>query len=162
MKNIPYLIFIYLDGEVLPEYIRRCKDICEMGPNHSLHSIVMSCLENEPVERPSASELVQFLERFKTGDSQTNIQSMHCSKLSVASGASPVKLDGKFDRPSGNQPLNVLARNLTRSRYEVHEYLTKNKKVVFYRRFTNLKSIKLNKPLNMCCIINYNDEFRLH
>ncbi|XP_031565380.1 receptor-like kinase TMK4 [Actinia tenebrosa] len=53
------------DGEVLPEYIRRSKEIYDMGPDHPLRDLVISCLDNAPQDRPDARGLVEFLTSFK-------------------------------------------------------------------------------------------------
>lgn len=49
------------DGEVIPEYIRRSKDIYDMGTDHPLRNLVISCLDNTPENRPSAGGIVEFL-----------------------------------------------------------------------------------------------------
>jgi len=59
-------LLLYVDGNVVPEYIRRSEDINEMRPDHPLRPIVIRCLNNVPEERPSATELVELLELFKT------------------------------------------------------------------------------------------------
>ena len=54
----------FLDGEIVPEYIRRSEDLEEMGPDHPLHSLVCQCFENIPEKRPSAGEIVETLLKF--------------------------------------------------------------------------------------------------
>ena len=60
MLFVPFV----LDGEIVPEYIRRSEDLEEMGPGHPLHSLVCQCFENIPEKRPSANEIVETLLKF--------------------------------------------------------------------------------------------------
>ena len=60
------LTFI-LDGEIVPEYIRRSEDLEEMGPDHPLHNLVCQCFENIPEKRPSAAEIIETLLKFSKG-----------------------------------------------------------------------------------------------
>ena len=53
-----------LDGEIVPEYIRRSEDLEEMGPDHPLHNLVCQCFENIPEKRPSAAEIIETLLKF--------------------------------------------------------------------------------------------------
>ena len=54
-----------LDGEIVPEYIRRSEDLEEMGPDHPLHNLVCRCFENIPEKRPSAAEIIETLLKFR-------------------------------------------------------------------------------------------------
>ena len=56
-----------LDGEIVPEYIRRSEDLEEMGPDHPLHNLVCQCFENIPEKRPSAAEIIETLLKFSKG-----------------------------------------------------------------------------------------------
>lgn len=62
----PNLTFV-LDGEIVPEYIRRSEDLEEMGPDHPLHNLVCQCFENIPEKRPSAAEIIETLLKFSKG-----------------------------------------------------------------------------------------------
>lgn len=55
-----------IDGEIVPEYIRRSEDLKEMGPDHVLHNLVHQCLETVPEDRPSAAEIIETLQKFST------------------------------------------------------------------------------------------------
>ena len=57
-------LFVYIDGEIVPEYIRRSEDLEEMGPDHPLHNLVCQCFENIPEKRPSATEIINTLMKF--------------------------------------------------------------------------------------------------
>lgn len=56
-----------LDGEIVPEYIRRSEDLEEMGPDHPLHNLVCQCFENIPEKRPSAAKIVEDLLKLSKG-----------------------------------------------------------------------------------------------
>ena len=56
-----------LDGEIVPEYIRRSEDLEEMGPDHPLHNLVCQCFENTPEKRPSAADIIETLLKFSKG-----------------------------------------------------------------------------------------------
>lgn len=57
-----------LDGEIVPEYIRRSEDLEEMGPDHPLHNLVCQCFENIPEKRPSAAKIIEDLLKFSKGE----------------------------------------------------------------------------------------------
>lgn len=106
-----------IDGEVVPEHIRRSEDIYEMGPDHPLHYMVMSCFENVPEDRPSAAELVHLLGSFKPEGDRVDIPSMNRSKLSLASSASSSRFDGEFDKQIGSLPSYASVMKLTKNRH---------------------------------------------
>ena len=58
---------MFVDGEIVAEYIRRSEDLEEMGPDHPLHNLVCQCFENIPEKRPSAAEIIEILLQFSKG-----------------------------------------------------------------------------------------------
>ena len=58
---------MFVDGEIVAEYIRRSEDLEEMGPDHPLHNLVCQCFENIPEKRPSAAEIREILLKFSKG-----------------------------------------------------------------------------------------------
>lgn len=68
---------------MVPEHIRRSKDLYDMGTEHPLRDLVFSCLENTPQERPDAGGIVEFLTSFMLPD-KIDVPSPDSSYESVA------------------------------------------------------------------------------
>lgn len=62
----PRTFLSVIDGEIVPEYIRRSEDLKEMGLDHPLHNLVYQCVETIPEDRPSAAEIIETLQKFST------------------------------------------------------------------------------------------------
>lgn len=82
-----------VDGEIVPEYIRRSEDLEEMGPDHPLHNLVCQCLENIPEKRPSAAEIIETLLKFSKGAEGKTSGSPPGDKVSTMSR---IRYDHKF------------------------------------------------------------------
>ncbi|KAK3741293.1 hypothetical protein QZH41_012594, partial [Actinostola sp. cb2023] len=76
------------DGEVVPEHFRRSQDIYDMGLDHPLRKLVISCLDNLPEDRPDAQGLIEFLAKFKS-DQDFGGKSTSLSSMSVEYKKSP-------------------------------------------------------------------------
>lgn len=82
-----------VDGEIVPEYIRRSEDLEEMGPDHPLHNLVCQCLENIPEKRPSVAEIIETLLKFSKGAEGKTSGSPPGDKVSTMSR---IRYDHKF------------------------------------------------------------------
>ena len=67
-NNVICLIFLFIDGEVIPEHYRRSKDLYEIDLEHPLRELVYRCLEDDPKDRPTALELVKELSEHKNNN----------------------------------------------------------------------------------------------
>ena len=69
-----------IDGEIIPECYRRSKDIYEIPMKHPLQPLVLRCLENNPEDRPAATELVEELADHKKNHVFLQSQDSICGK----------------------------------------------------------------------------------
>ena len=75
------IVFSLLDRwEVVPECYRRSEDIHEIPMEHPLHPLVLRCLENNPEDRPAATELVQEFADHKNNHAFLQSQDSGCGK----------------------------------------------------------------------------------
>ena len=119
-------LFVYIDGEIVPEYIRRSEDLEEMRLNHPLHNLVCQCFENIPEKRPSATEIINTLMKFTkeikgtrprkaTGErvgAMSNIQYDHKFKVLVLgeSGVGKTSIVARFLDANSSFPDNPFLR----------------------------------------------------
>ena len=67
LNNIPWCLIVYqtnvffLEGEVVPEYIRRSEFLYRIDHDHPLRKLVLGCLANKPGSRPTAEDIVNQL-----------------------------------------------------------------------------------------------------
>ncbi|XP_044162998.1 mitogen-activated protein kinase 13-like [Acropora millepora] len=68
------------DGEVVPECYRRSEDIHEIPMEHPLHPLVLRCLENNPEDRPAATELVEEFADHKNNHALLQSEDSVCGR----------------------------------------------------------------------------------